>query len=423
MHIILLSGGSGKRVWPLSNDVRSKQFLSLIDDQKGGHESMLKRVYRQIRKVLKDVPILIASGEAQYEQILGEVGGSVEVVLEPARRDTFPAIALSCSYLSCEKHVSDDEIVLVLPVDVFADLSYFEVLSRMADVATKDIARLVLMGIKPSHPASSYGYIQISEQFSEYALVKGFVEKPTVEVAQSLIDNGSLWNGGVFAFKLGYLMEIAQKHFPGSTYRSLLAQYGSLEKISFDYAVVEKTDSLAMVSYDGMWKDLGSWDTLTQEMGSKTVGQAVLALEEPQTSVVNELDIPVVALGTNNLVIAASLDGILVADRRQCASLKKHVESLSALPRFESLRWGTKKVLLRKPGASSVNYLTIKADAEYGHTPESDVVLVNMEGTAVLSTDQGPEAFMMLESKHIKQGQAYQIQAETELHVLQIVKS
>jgi len=423
MHIILLSGGSGKRVWPLSNDVRSKQFLSLIDDQKGGHESMLKRVYRQIRKVLKDVPILIASGEAQYEQILGEVGGSVEVVLEPARRDTFPAIALSCSYLSCEKHVSDDEIVLVLPVDVFADLSYFEVLSRMADVATKDIARLVLMGIKPSHPASSYGYIQISEQFSEYALVKGFVEKPTVEVAQSLIDNGSLWNGGVFAFKLGYLMEIAQKHFPGSTYRSLLAQYGSLEKISFDYAVVEKTDSLAMVSYDGMWKDLGSWDTLIQEMGSKTVGQAVLALEEPQTSVVNELDIPVVALGTNNLVIAASLDGILVADRRQCASLKKHVESLSALPRFESLRWGTKKVLLRKPGASSVNYLTIKADAEYGHTPESDVVLVNMEGTAVLNTDQGPEAFMMLESKHIKQGQAYQIQAETELHVLQIVKS
>ncbi|NCC65235.1 MAG: mannose-1-phosphate guanylyltransferase, partial [Spirochaetia bacterium] len=175
MHIILLSGGSGKRVWPLSNDVRSKQFLSLIDDQKGGHESMLKRVYRQIRKVLKDVPILIASGEAQYEQILGEVESSVEVVLEPARRDTFPAIALSCSYLSYEKQVPDDEVVLVLPVDVFADLSYFEVLSRMADVAKQDIARLVLMGIKPSYPASSYGYIQPSEQFSEYALVKGFV--------------------------------------------------------------------------------------------------------------------------------------------------------------------------------------------------------------------------------------------------------
>ena len=156
MRIVLLSGGSGKRLWPLSNEVRSKQFLKLFKN-KNNYESMVQRVYRQIESNL-DAPVLIATSKSQVSSIKNQLGDKVSVCIEPTRRDTFPAIALACSFLKYEQNVSDDEYVCVCPVDPYVDDSYFKTIAKLETYAKKNNSNLVLMGINPSYPGDKYGY-------------------------------------------------------------------------------------------------------------------------------------------------------------------------------------------------------------------------------------------------------------------------
>ena len=351
MNIILLSGGSGKRLWPLSNDTRSKQFLQLLKNDAGEYESMVQRVYSQIREVNKDANILVATSATQVDSIQNQLGKKVELVIEPERRNTFPAIALSCAYLALEKKVSMDETIIVLPVDPYAELEYFEVLNRMDEAVQQKRAEMVLMGIHPTYPSSKYGYIIPDKEVKQLTNskqvmdVKCFVEKPTEEKAESLLKDGAFWNGGVFAFKLGYLMNIIKDYIQVSNYTDMVAQYSTIKKNSFDYEIVEKANSIAMVTYDNTWKDLGTWNTLTEEMDSSAVGQVVLGEDCVNTHVINELSIPLVVLGASDMIIAASPDGILVSDKHKSSYIKPYVEDLNERPMFEERRWGEYKVL------------------------------------------------------------------------------
>jgi mannose-1-phosphate guanylyltransferase len=192
MNIILLSGGSGKRLWPLSNEIRSKQFLKLLQSPTGEYESMVQRVYRQIQEAGIEAPIIVATGASQIDSIISQLGCKVEVVLEPERRNTFPAVVLSSAYLALEKGVGLDEVVVVLPVDPYADLEYFTTLIRMESAVKENVADLVLMGIVPSYPSSKYGYIIPSDdQTNDLKLVAHFVEKPSEEHASVLISDGA----------------------------------------------------------------------------------------------------------------------------------------------------------------------------------------------------------------------------------------
>ena len=159
MNIILLSGGSGKRLWPLSNDHRSKQFLKLLKKEDGSYESMVQRVYRQIKEAGIRANIVIATNNSQVDFIKTQLGEEVDIVVEPERRDTFPAIALSSAYLALEKKADPGEPVLVLPVDPYAELEYFHVIQRMEAAVQQNAADIVLMGIKPTYPSAKYGYI------------------------------------------------------------------------------------------------------------------------------------------------------------------------------------------------------------------------------------------------------------------------
>lgn len=347
IHMILLSGGSGKRLWPLSNEIRSKQFLRVLGYGSGGHESMLQRVFRQLRAEFSGAHVVVATGAAQREQILSQLGDTVDIVSEPQRRDTFPAIALAMTFLHDCCGSSDDDVVVVLPVDVFAEQHYFTTLGRMCEVVEAGDAELVLMGIAPTFASSRFGYMVPGKPADGYAHIERFVEKPSLELAADLIAGGALWNGGVFAFRLGYLMEIVRSHVGNLSFSDLYETYGTLEKTSFDYAVVEKATSVAMVPYDGMWKDLGTWDALAQEIGPKGIGEQLLSASTEGTVVVNELEIPVVVAGTRNLIVAASPDGILVSDIQSGSELKPLVDTLKHPPRFEQLRWGTRRVLER----------------------------------------------------------------------------
>ena len=321
MNIVLLSGGSGKRLWPLSNDIRSKQFIKIFPTENGERISMVQRVYGQIRNALGNVPVTVATSKSQTSILRSQLADTVDISIEPCRRDTFPAMALVAAYLHDVKYVGADEAVVVCPIDPYVEDNYFAALGKLAEIAESGKANLALMGIEPTYPSEKYGYIMPTSK-DNIAEVSSFKEKPDAETAQKYIDEGALWNGGVFAFKLGYLLNKAHELIDFKDYEELFKKYDTLEKISFDYAVVEKESSIAVMRYSGSWKDLGTWNTLTEAMQMLTIGKAILADTCEDTQVVNELDVPVLCLGLKDIVVAASPEGILVTDKAQSSYIK-----------------------------------------------------------------------------------------------------
>ncbi len=361
MNIILLSGGSGKRLWPLSNDIRSKQFIKLFKGADGEYESMLQRVYRQIKSADGTADVTVATSKSQVSAIHNQLGDGVGISVEPCRRDTFPAIALATAYLRYVKGIDEDEAVVVCPVDPYVDDSYFTALRELWEQASKGDFGLVLMGIRPTYPSEKYGYI-IPESGDTVAKVKSFKEKPDEATAAEYISRGALWNGGVFAYKLKYVLDRAHELIEFTDYDDLFAKYETLNKISFDYAVVEKESNIRVMVYSGEWKDLGTWNTLTEAMDGPIVGDAVLSDSCEDVNVINELNIPVVCMGLKNTVVAASPEGILVSDKEQSSYIKPYVDRLEQQIMFAEKSWGSFRVL--DVGKES---LTVKITLLPGH--------------------------------------------------------
>lgn len=350
MQLVLLSGGSGKRLWPLSNNARSKQFLPLLEKEDGGMESMVQRVVRQARSANLTNDITLATNASQMDIITLQLGESVSVVTEPERRDTFPAIALAASYLKLAKQCTDDEVVVIMPCDPYTEAEYFYTIGKMVECVKQDVADLVLMGITPTYPSAKYGYVvpstsSVQADNGNYKMVSRFTEKPTVPVAEELLKDGALWNGGVFAFRLGYMMTIVRKYMTSDSFEDTRARYSEFPKISFDYEVAEKAESVAVVPYTGQWKDLGTWNTLTDELSNHAIGNAVLGPKCENTHVINELQNPIFVDGVKDVVVAACPDGILVCAKKETENIKKYVENLTPRPMYEEKRWGTYRVL------------------------------------------------------------------------------
>ena len=213
MQIILLSGGSGKRLWPLSNNTRSKQFIKLLTAPDGSKESMVQRVVRQLRETGICDSITVATSQSQRDIIINQLGEEIPVVTEPERRDTFPAIALASSYLAYKRKCSTDEIIIVMPCDPYTETGYFETIRRIADAVKNNVAELVLMGINPTYPSAKYGYVVPVNDVQNKGIfqVSRFTEKPDMITAEKLISEGAFWNGGVFAFRLGYMTDFTCK--------------------------------------------------------------------------------------------------------------------------------------------------------------------------------------------------------------------
>ncbi|MGN0283818.1 MAG: sugar phosphate nucleotidyltransferase [Segatella copri] len=362
MQLILLSGGSGKRLWPLSNNARSKQFLPLLEREDGSMESMVQRVVRQARLANLTNEITLATNASQQDIIANQLGDTVNLVTEPERRDTFPAIALAASYLKLAKQCDDNEVVVIMPCDPYTELGYFETIGKMVECVKNNVADLVLMGIQPTYPSEKYGYVipETSETLKPsetFKKVARFTEKPSVEVAETFLKQGAYWNGGVFAFRLGYMMNIVRKYMPIGNdndddngnlicdFESVRNRYSEFPKISFDYEVAEKAESVAVVPFNGEWKDLGTWNTLTDELHKPVIGNAVMGAHCENTHVINELQNPIFVDGLKDIVVAACPDGILVCSKEHSEEIKKSVENLTPRPMYEERRWGTYRVL------------------------------------------------------------------------------
>ena len=343
MNLILLSGGSGKRLWPLSNDIRSKQFIKIFRRADGELESMVQRIYGQIKSVDPDATVTIATSKSQVSAIHNQLGSDVGISVEPCRRDTFAAIALATAYLHDVKGVAASEAVVVCPVDPYVEEGYFKTLEAMCNAAQNGNENLVLMGIEPTYPSEKYGYIKPMERDGQWSW--GFTEKPTKEKAEEYIKDGALWNGGVFAYKLSYVLEKSKELLGTSDYDTLFSSYDTLKKISFDYAVVEQETSIEVIRYSGTWKDLGTWNTLTEAMEERIIGDAVLNEECMNVHVINELGVPVLGMGLHDVVISASPEGILVSDKEQSSYIKPFVDAIDQQIMFAEKSWGSYRVL------------------------------------------------------------------------------
>lgn len=422
MNIILLSGGSGKRLWPLSNDVRSKQFLKIFRKADGTKESMAMRMYRMIKEVDPESTVTIATSENQIPQIRAQLGEQVGISIEPTRRDTFPAIALAAACLK-KQEVEEDEPVVVCPVDPCVESDYFECLKELSEAAGRDgAANLTLMGIEPTYPSEKYGYI-IPVSKEHITSVSEFKEKPDEETAKEYIKAGALWNGGVFAFKLSYVLGIAISLFGTDSYDDLFRQYETLQKISFDYAVVEKEKSINVIRFAGFWKDLGTWNTLTEAMDEPVNGNAVANGCE-NTHVINELGIPVIALGIKDAVIAATPDGILVSDKEKSSELKGFVAD--ARPMYERRGWGEYKVLdfkLHEDGQNSLTKELVISPGQHisyqRHNHRTEIWTFT-EGIGELVLDNVVREVRRGDVAIIKPMMKHAIKGITELHIIEV---
>lgn len=433
MQIILLSGGSGKRLWPLSNGTRAKQFLQLLPAPQGGRESMVQRVVRQLNEQGLGENINFATSLAQKDQLCNQIQGNIQFITEPDHRGTLPAIALSALYLSEQQHASRDEIIMVMPCDSFVSDEYYTALRRTIKIVEDRKAKFGLLGIRPTSetPFTRYGYI-FAETPSDptnpeaHSKVIRFYEKPEPEIARTLITQGALWNAGVFVFRLGDMLDIAQAQLQASTYADLNSRYSELPKLSFDRMVIEKETDLAVVRYGGKWKDLGSWNSLLEETDLSTMGNVMIGRDVVNTHIINELDQPLLCVGTHNMVVAATNDGILVSRKDISGTIKHNVDQLEVRPMYEERRWGSYKVIsnLTFPdGARALTKLlciTAGKNISYQIHHHRDELWTFVDGEGELVIDDVQRTVRRGDVALIKAEQRHAVRATTDLKIIEV---
>ncbi|WP_029192453.1 sugar phosphate nucleotidyltransferase [Paenibacillus harenae] len=429
MKIVLLSGGSGKRLWPLSNDSRSKQFLKVLRNSEGKLESMVQRVWGQIESAGLRDHALIATSKPQVEMIYNQLGSEIDVIVEPERRDTYPAIALAATYLYSVEGVSLNETVVVMPVDPYVEESFFHKTKELDQVLNESGADMALMGVKPTYPSEKYGYIvpQIGTTHdAPYMNVQSFREKPREEEAALMIEQAALWNCGVFAFKLDFIINILLSHGLPIQYDEMAKQYDKLPKNSFDYEVVEKANHIVALPYEGDWKDLGTWNTLTEEIATPLIGKGIITDNSLNTHIINELDIPITLLNLSNVVVAASPDGILVSDKASSPMIKEVMKHADQRPMYEERRWGRYRVLdyLKYPDGKEVLTKRIcigtgqNLSYQYHLLRDEVWTVVSGNGEMILNDKRFPvkAGDVLVISKQSK----HSLRAETEMDIIEV---
>ena len=349
MKIILLSGGAGKRLWPLSSSNRAKQYLPVLEKPAGGLESMLQRVWRQLGAANLQRDTRIATCRQQAEQLLGQAGCGAPLIIEPEQRDSFPAAALAAAYLYAIAGAALSETVVLVPVDAYVEDSFFEFIKGLPKLLRESKAELLMVGISPDCPNGQSSYIIPQhgggQQPGQGFKVSSFKERPFEEEARKLIREGALWNSGIYAFRLNFMISMLMERGLPVHYDELYKQYLKLPKTSFEHEVVQAAGSRAAVHYEGSWKDLGSWKALSEEIAVARLDGQTQAEESRQNRLVNELGIPITVVGLDNIIVAASQDGILVANADSDTLISAKLQTMNEKPKYEEWRWGHSRIV------------------------------------------------------------------------------
>lgn len=374
--------------------------------------------------LLTNGDIALAGGYAQNEASTFSKNG-IEV---SSTTDTAPAIMLSCAKLAFDLGADPNDSVIVLPIDTYADDGYYKSLARLAEAVDERPDGLVLLGIEPTYPSEKYGYIVPVDTVGDIYEVSCFAEKPSEAKAQSLIEKGALWNGGIFGFKLGYGLDILRRYTSSKDLEEIIENYSEFPKVSFDYEVVEKADSIAVVPCQGEWKDLGTWNTLSEEMAEAYSGRIVFDADTCENlHAINETNIPLVVSGVSNAVVVATPDGILVSSKEHSAKLKPLVEQAAyTRPMYEKRRWGEYRVIDSGVYKDNQKAMTKELVIQPGkqltyqrHFRRAEVwTVVSGEGEIVLNGDVQPLTPGRV--VNIQAEQLHSARAFTELHVVEV---
>jgi len=346
---VIIAGGSGTRLWPLSRKMHPKQFLSI-----SGEKSMLQETLLRLDGLDRFPAIVVCNSEHRFlvAEQLQEIGETNSIIiLESEGRNTAPAIAVA-ALRSIRQY--ENPLLLVLAADhvITNQLAFHKVIEQAEQLAMDD--KLVTFGVVPNKPETGYGYIHKGKKVGNGYKVKKFLEKPDQATANDLLQTGEyLWNSGMFLFKAHcYLQELEYYHPNVLTACQKAVNNGredldffrldsfspSLESISIDCAIMEKTDSAAVVPLNAGWNDIGSWSALWDIRDKDENNNAVygdVMLFETKDSLVQSQSRLVTTVGVDNIIIVETKDAVLVANKDQVQNVKQVVEKLRANKRYE----------------------------------------------------------------------------------------
>lgn len=340
MKSIILAGGSGSRLWPLSRDMYPKQLLSLDNEN-----SLLQQTFLRLRKFSSAENIATVTNIKHFQDIklqLNSIDSNNLVIAEPLGKNTAPAIACTLEYFM-QKNNNDDDIVLIVPSDhLINDIAAFAETVRKGEKLAQ-AGYIVTFGIKPTYPETGYGYIKIAKSFETGFEVEKFVEKPDLVTAQEYLNSGKFyWNAGIFMAKISTLLDEFAKYEPEifATLKNLdfsnstkinYSIYEAMPSISIDYAIMEKSDKIALIELESDWNDLGSWQSLYEikpkdENGNVLTGKVVV--DQVKNSFIYSQKELVAVSGLEDVVIVETEDAIMACKMSDSQSVKKLYEKL-----------------------------------------------------------------------------------------------
>ena len=380
LKAVVLAGGSGSRLWPLSRQQLPKQFLNL-----SGDESMLGATIGRLTPLIEKEDVWVVTGEKHATgEAFSELDG-LNQILEPCGRNTAPAVALSAALMQDLHH--DDPVMVVLPADhIVANKDAFQNCLQHA-IRAANAGQLVTFGIVPDQPETGFGYIQTEAEEGGAQRVVRFVEKPDRENAQKMLDDGNYyWNSGMFVWKASVILAEVEKHLPdvwsclqsmrnrwnqGEHWQEVVrTSFDQMPDISIDYGVMEKSDNVSLVSVDIGWSDVGSWDAVheisTHDTNGNEISGNVLAIDCKNSLFRSESRL-VAAVGLEDIIVVETPDAILLAKAGESQRVRELVDSL----KVGSGKYHIEHVTVRRPWGS---YTVLESNGEGYQLKRIDVL-------------------------------------------------
>lgn len=294
MKIVLLSGGQGKRLWPVSLDKKPKQFISFFDEG----TSMLKSTFNKVSSIFGASNVFVATHKDFKKEVRKEIKNFDNIILENETIGTFGAIVNLSIYLKYKCSCDDNEIVAVVPIDHDIDEFFYNILKNAEERLNESNNSICLIGIKPTYPSTSYGYI-----IHKDGKVLSFKEKPDKQTAIKYIKKCALWNSGIVVFRLKRIIDISKKYIDYNSYEEFQNKYNFLPHISFDYEVLEKENDLLIVESEIAWSDIGLWENLAPKISKS---------DKYNTNIINYENKKIINDGVENIILINTKDGIRI---------------------------------------------------------------------------------------------------------------